>query len=216
MSMVTLFLKKKETRSKTAPQPEITEESPANRNTWQITLSFQHHPLSLSASGRSGCFIMSPGSLEKRPASTSSYEGGACRKQRIYKLTTCGGRGPVWACRFAIFQRATPVVRRCIHIKSITRNVNPMAKDCWEFTRPPHDFWDETSPPASGTHQLHDWDARSPPSTPSDVQYHQVRNEDQFRVGFIWEILNVKHGQLEVSGFTEKKLELILENLCTS
>ena len=54
------------------------------------------------------------------------------------------------------------------------------------------------------------------PRDASDVQYHQVRNEDQFRVGFIWEILNVKHGQLEVSGFTEKELELILENLCTS
>ena len=54
------------------------------------------------------------------------------------------------------------------------------------------------------------------PKEAYDVHYHQVRNEDQFRVGFIWEILNVKNGQLEVSGFTETELEMILENLCTS
>ena len=54
------------------------------------------------------------------------------------------------------------------------------------------------------------------PKEAYNVHYHQVRNEDQFRVGFKWEIMNVKHGQLEVSGFTETELEMILENLCTS
>ena len=54
------------------------------------------------------------------------------------------------------------------------------------------------------------------PKEASDIQYHQVRNEDKFRVGFVWEILNVKHGQLEVSGFTETELEMMPENLCTS
>ena len=46
-----------------------------------------------------------------------------------------------------------------------------------------------------------------------EILYHPVINQDKSRVGLIWELLNVKDGQLEVEGFPEDELEIFLEHL---
>jgi hypothetical protein len=54
------------------------------------------------------------------------------------------------------------------------------------------------------------------PRDASEILYHPVSNQKEFRVNFIWELLNVKDDQLEVVGFSEDELGMILEHLCTS
>ena len=54
------------------------------------------------------------------------------------------------------------------------------------------------------------------PRDASEILYHPVSNQEEFRVSFIWELLNVKDDQLEVVGFSEDELGMILEHLCTS
>ena len=52
------------------------------------------------------------------------------------------------------------------------------------------------------------------PGDAYEILYHPVRNQE--KSSFIWELLNVKDGQLEVAGFSEDELEIILEHLWTS
>ena len=40
--------------------------------------------------------------------------------------------------------------------------------------------------------------------------------EDAFKIGFIKELIDVKHGKLEVNGFTNDELDQIVDFLCTS
>jgi hypothetical protein len=53
---------------------------------------------------------------------------------------------------------------------------------------------------------------------PSDVKakYRDVPRNDEYRVGFIKEIIDVKNNQLEVKGFNDDELEEILQHLCVS
>jgi hypothetical protein len=52
----------------------------------------------------------------------------------------------------------------------------------------------------------------------SDVTaaYRSMSEEDQFRFGFINEIIDVKNNNLEVAGFTDDELSELLEFLCVS
>ena len=54
------------------------------------------------------------------------------------------------------------------------------------------------------------------PSDANAIEYHPIRIEDRYRVDLTWELLNVKHGNLEVDGFSEDELEMILHHICTS
>jgi hypothetical protein len=55
---------------------------------------------------------------------------------------------------------------------------------------------------------------------PCDVKakYRDVSRNDEYRVGFIKEIIDVKNNQLEVNGFNDDELEVeeILQHLCVS
>ena len=46
--------------------------------------------------------------------------------------------------------------------------------------------------------------------------YRSMSEEDQFRVGFINEIIDVQNNNLEVAGFTDDELGELLEFLCVS
>ena len=48
------------------------------------------------------------------------------------------------------------------------------------------------------------------------VDYVQVEDENSFRIDFIKELIEVKHGVLNVEGFESNELEVIMEFLCTS
>ena len=53
--------------------------------------------------------------------------------------------------------------------------------------------------------------------TPSDVSkvvYEAIDVSDVYRVDFIKEIIDVKHGILEVDGFNVEEMDLILQHLC--
>ena len=46
--------------------------------------------------------------------------------------------------------------------------------------------------------------------------YHKIASEDQWKIGFIREITEVKNNQLGLTEFTKEELNDILEYLCTS
>ena len=48
-----------------------------------------------------------------------------------------------------------------------------------------------------------------------DFKYHNVPEDEAWRVDFLKEIIEIKHGELEVSGFTEEELIEIQDFLCT-
>ena len=48
------------------------------------------------------------------------------------------------------------------------------------------------------------------------ADYVQVEDENSFRIDFIKELIDVKHGVLNVEGFESNELEVIMEFLCTS
>ena len=48
------------------------------------------------------------------------------------------------------------------------------------------------------------------------AKYRDIPEGEEFRVGFIREIIEVKNNQLEVTGFEDDELEDILQHLCVS
>ena len=48
-----------------------------------------------------------------------------------------------------------------------------------------------------------------------DIPYHAVPSDEAWRIGFVKEIVDQKHGELEVPGLLKKELDSILEYLCT-
>ena len=49
-----------------------------------------------------------------------------------------------------------------------------------------------------------------------DFEYHKVSEEDKWRIDFVKELVELRHGDLDVQGMDAADLELILEYLCTS
>ena len=47
------------------------------------------------------------------------------------------------------------------------------------------------------------------------IKYHPIKLEDQWKVGMIQEINQMRNDKLEVEGFTDIELEEILEHLCS-
>lgn len=64
--------------------------------------------------------------------------------------------------------------------------------------------------------QTHVQDVRS--LRPGDVsfKYRDVPENEQYRVGFIKELVDIKNSQLEVQGFNDEELDDILQHLCVS
>ena len=58
-------------------------------------------------------------------------------------------------------------------------------------------------------HQLSPCDA-------SDIFLAKIDDEQKYRVDFIKELLDIRHGNLEVDGFSHDELEMLLEYLCVS
>ena len=54
------------------------------------------------------------------------------------------------------------------------------------------------------------------PSDAGNIVFAKVDDENQYKIDFIKEIIDVKHGNLEVDGFSQDELEELLEFLCTS
>ena len=54
--------------------------------------------------------------------------------------------------------------------------------------------------------------------TPVDVRtrYRDMPMNEQYRVDFIKEMVDVKNNQLEVQGFTDDEIDDILQHLCVS
>ena len=48
------------------------------------------------------------------------------------------------------------------------------------------------------------------------LTYHKIDTEDQWKIGFIREITEIKNDQLNLNEFTKEELNDILEYLCTS
>ena len=60
----------------------------------------------------------------------------------------------------------------------------------------------------------HPWDLS--PSDASRIEFEKVADEDIYKINFIKELIDVKHGKLEVEGFLDDELDQIVEFLCTS
>ena len=54
------------------------------------------------------------------------------------------------------------------------------------------------------------------PHDAANIEFARVADEDKFRINFIKELIDVKHGKLEVEGFLDDELDQIVEFLCTS
>jgi hypothetical protein len=50
----------------------------------------------------------------------------------------------------------------------------------------------------------------------SKIVFAKVEDENNYRVKFIYELIDVKHGKLEVADFQDSELEEIMEFLCSS
>ena len=48
-----------------------------------------------------------------------------------------------------------------------------------------------------------------------DVEYNPIPASETYRINFIKEIVEVKHGEVEVPGFSQEELDHIKEYLCT-
>ena len=53
---------------------------------------------------------------------------------------------------------------------------------------------------------------------PSDIKekYRKLPSSEEYRLGFIKELVDVKNNKLEVNGFNDDELEEILQHLCVS
>ena len=53
---------------------------------------------------------------------------------------------------------------------------------------------------------------------PSDytAKYRDIPTEEEYRVGVVKEIVDIKNQQLEVKGFVEDELDCILHHVCVS
>ena len=49
-----------------------------------------------------------------------------------------------------------------------------------------------------------------------DIEYHKVEKTDEWKIGFVKELVNVKQEELNVAGMDSEELDEILEYLCTS
>ena len=47
------------------------------------------------------------------------------------------------------------------------------------------------------------------------IKYNQIEKEDEWKVGFIREVTDIKFNQLEVENFSKEELDDILSYLCT-
>jgi hypothetical protein len=52
------------------------------------------------------------------------------------------------------------------------------------------------------------------PHDAANIEFARVADEDKVRINFIKELIDVKHGNLEVEGFLDDELEPIVEYLC--
>ena len=48
-----------------------------------------------------------------------------------------------------------------------------------------------------------------------DIQYHMVPESEAWRVDFVKEILDMKHGELEATGMLLTEVDYIINYLCT-
>ena len=48
------------------------------------------------------------------------------------------------------------------------------------------------------------------------LSYNPVPEDQQWRIGFLREMIDVRAGDLEVDGFSVKEISEIIENICTS
>ena len=49
-----------------------------------------------------------------------------------------------------------------------------------------------------------------------DFDYHQVKESDAWRINFVQELVELKHGGLHVPGMEYDQLQEILEHLCSN
>ena len=49
-----------------------------------------------------------------------------------------------------------------------------------------------------------------------DFEYHKVEKTDEWKIGFVKELVNIRQEELTVAGMCLEELEEILEHLCTS
>ena len=49
-----------------------------------------------------------------------------------------------------------------------------------------------------------------------DHEYHQVENDEKWRINVIEELIDVRLGELSIPGIELKEIEEILENICTN
>ena len=54
------------------------------------------------------------------------------------------------------------------------------------------------------------------PADLSNLKYHPIQNADKWKVSILQEILEIKHGNLEVDDFNYDELDEIVEFLCVS
>ena len=54
------------------------------------------------------------------------------------------------------------------------------------------------------------------PSDAMTIKYHEVSEEQAWRVGVAKELTDVKFGEMYVEGFSRKELNLILNYVCTT
>ena len=55
--------------------------------------------------------------------------------------------------------------------------------------------------------------------TPSDsksIRYHQIPEEEKWKVQYIKEIIEVRTGNMDIEGFSQYELDEIMEFMCTS
>ena len=54
------------------------------------------------------------------------------------------------------------------------------------------------------------------PADALDIKYHEIKEEDAWRVGFVKELTDVKFGEAYVDGFSRKELDFILKFVCVT
>ena len=63
----------------------------------------------------------------------------------------------------------------------------------------------------SGKNTIDDLNSRD-----TDFDYHLVKKEDEWKIGFVKELVEVKQGDLEVEGLEPAEVEEMLRFVCTS
>jgi hypothetical protein len=59
-------------------------------------------------------------------------------------------------------------------------------------------------------------DVRNLKGVDYNIKYRNVPRNEEYRVGFIKELIDVKNNQLDVHGFNDDELDDILQHLCVS